>query len=125
VSKRAEPGDTVPGAARSLTVEPAADSTDSLPSAGSTPAGPPSINARRLTPEKVEAIQVALRKGVPQNEVARKYRVSPSTVSAIKNGLYWNDVTKLPRRRAGGWDLSDEKPMDDQWPPIVSEDQLE
>jgi transcriptional regulator with XRE-family HTH domain len=56
-------------------------------------------NNRFLTPEEVLDIYQRCKSGEKQGNIAREYVVSQATVSGIKRGYYWNDVTGEPRRR--------------------------
>lgn len=46
----------------------------------------------KLTAEKVREIRAMLLQGVPQRQIAEKYKVCPMTISSIKNGTRWNHV---------------------------------
>lgn len=48
--------------------------------------------AAKLTREKVKEILKLLQSGVSQAQIARKFEVSPMTISRIKNGQRWMDV---------------------------------
>ena len=52
-----------------------------------------------LTPEDVMDIFERCQEGEKQSAIAKDYVISQATVSGIKLGVYWNDVTGMPRRR--------------------------
>lgn len=49
----------------------------------------------RLDAEKVRAIRVALAAGTSQRAIGRLFGIDHSTVSRVKNGSRWSDVTDL------------------------------
>lgn len=53
-----------------------------------------------LTPDEVMEIYRRCHSGLEkQGDIAKDYIISQATVSGIKRGYYWNEVTGEPRRR--------------------------
>lgn len=53
----------------------------------------------KITPETVLKIDADLRAGVPNKEISAKYSLPGGTVSQIKSGKRWTNVTGRPNRR--------------------------
>lgn len=54
---------------------------------------------KNLSVEDVLDIYARSHEGESQTQIARDYMVAQSTVSGIKRGYYWNQVTGAPRTR--------------------------
>jgi hypothetical protein len=52
-----------------------------------------------LTPEDVMDIYRRCHAGEKQSDIAKDHVISQATVSGIKRGEYWNNITGHPRRR--------------------------